>query len=84
MIPPPTVVNNQNRHYGVVAGIAVLSFVSIALTLLRLRCRYVSRTIGYDDYAIIPALVSCTRPSPMIYAHNTSSCTQDGQPWLFM
>lgn len=75
MIPPPTVVNNQNRHYGVVAGIVLLGFLSIALTLLRLRCRYVSRAIGYDDYAIIPALVGCMHPNPMVYAHNTSSST---------
>jgi hypothetical protein len=61
MIPPPTVVNNNHRHYGVVAGIIVLASVATVFTLLRLRCRYMSRAIGYDDYAIIPALVGSIR-----------------------
>ena len=57
MIPPPTVVNNAHRQYGVVAGIVVLASVASAFTLLRLRYRYTSRALGYDDYAIIPAFV---------------------------
>jgi hypothetical protein len=57
LIPPPTVVNNDGRPYGVVAGIVVLGSVSSAFTLLRLWYRYTCRTFGPDDYAIIPALV---------------------------
>ncbi|KAF2744283.1 hypothetical protein M011DRAFT_195601 [Sporormia fimetaria CBS 119925] len=56
-IPPPTVINNENRDYGVVVGLVILGAVSTFFTLLRLWYRARLRAIGPDDYAIIPALV---------------------------
>ena len=58
MIPPPTVVNNEHRDYGVVVGLLVLGSISSIFTLLRLWYRVSCRTFGYEDYAVIPAFVS--------------------------
>lgn len=63
MIPPPTVINNDHREYGVVAGIVILGSVSSIFTILRLWYRYTCKTFGYEDYAIVPAFVSRHRVS---------------------
>lgn len=84
MIPPPTVINNDHRQYGVVSGIVVLASLASAFTLLRLHYRYTSRAIGHDDYAIIPAFVGRNPEGSMLNAHEIRSCTWDGRSWPFM
>ncbi|KAF2688558.1 hypothetical protein K458DRAFT_359326 [Lentithecium fluviatile CBS 122367] len=56
MIPPPTVINNQHKKYGVATGVIVLGTISTLFTVVRLWYRAICRTFGPDDIAIIPAL----------------------------
>ncbi len=57
-IPPPTVVDDTHKKYGVTVGLLILGIVSTLFSLSRLWCRASMRAFGLDDYATIPALVS--------------------------
>ncbi|KAF2834217.1 hypothetical protein M501DRAFT_1009791 [Patellaria atrata CBS 101060] len=56
-IPPPTHINDTHKHYDVAAGIIIMLIVGTSVTILRLWCQWRAQLLGYDDWAIMPALV---------------------------
>lgn len=58
LIPPPSEIDDTHRDTSIAAAIIVLGIISAFTVVARLGQRYVSRNLGPDDYAILPALVS--------------------------
>jgi hypothetical protein len=75
MIPPPTIVNDEHKQYGIAIGIIVLSAIATVVTGLRLWYRASRQTFGADDIAIVPALVSRATSVAVLCSDSSSSCT---------
>lgn len=58
LTPPPTVIDNTHRHYDVAIAVVVLMLIATFLTVARFYVRWKTHTFGWDDWAMIPALVS--------------------------
>ena len=56
--PPPTVIDDTHKHYDVAITVLVLMIVATAFTVARFYLRWKQRTFGWDDWIMIPALVS--------------------------
>lgn len=61
LLPPPTQINDTHKHYDVAAAIIVMLVLGTFVTLARLFCQWRYQTFGWDDWAIIPALVNTIR-----------------------
>ncbi|PHH68452.1 hypothetical protein CDD80_7498 [Ophiocordyceps camponoti-rufipedis] len=57
LLPPPTIVDDSNKAYGVAVTCALLSGLTTSVVAWRLYLRYASRAFGLDDWATVPALV---------------------------
>ncbi|KAI1776755.1 hypothetical protein F4818DRAFT_411766 [Hypoxylon cercidicola] len=57
LIPPPDEVNDAHKVYSVAAACIALGIVAVMFVLARLCFRVYSRTLGPDDYAVMPAIV---------------------------
>ncbi len=57
LLPPPTEVNNTHKVYSIAIGCILMGIVGSAFVSARLWYRVRSKTLGIDDYAIIPAFV---------------------------
>ncbi|KAI1762243.1 hypothetical protein GGR53DRAFT_521814 [Hypoxylon sp. FL1150] len=58
--PPPTEVNNTHKVYSIAIGCILMGIVGSVFVSARLWYRVRSRTLGVDDYAIIPAFCLLT------------------------
>ncbi|KAI1208144.1 uncharacterized protein F4807DRAFT_431756 [Annulohypoxylon truncatum] len=57
LIPPPTEINNAHKKYSIAIASIVMGILTTLVALVRLTTRFSSRTLGPDDYAIIPAII---------------------------
>ncbi|KAI0832153.1 hypothetical protein F5Y06DRAFT_189300 [Hypoxylon sp. FL0890] len=57
LIPPPTEPDNTHKTYGIAIACIILGVLGSAFVGARLWYRVRTKTIGIDDYAIIPAFV---------------------------
>ncbi|KAI0006672.1 hypothetical protein F4779DRAFT_595391 [Xylariaceae sp. FL0662B] len=57
LIPPPTVVNDTHKVYSIAVASIVLGIITTLIVFVRLGTRLTTKTLGPDDYAIIPATV---------------------------
>lgn len=58
LIPPPDAVDDTHKVYSIAIGCAVMCGVTTLVVLGRLLFRWKTNTLGLDDYAFIPAIVS--------------------------
>lgn len=58
LIPPPTVINDENKVYSIAAACIFLGILASLFALTRLVGRIWCRNFGLDDYAAAVALVS--------------------------
>jgi hypothetical protein len=56
--PPPTVIDDTHKHYDVATAVIVLMIIATGFTVARFFQRWKSHTFGWDDWAMIPAVVS--------------------------
>jgi hypothetical protein len=56
--PPPTVIDDTHKHYDVATAVIVLMIVATSFTVSRFFLRWKSHTFGWDDWAMVPAVVS--------------------------
>jgi hypothetical protein len=70
LIPPPTEVNDTHKVYSVAISCIFLCVTACFAVIARLSVRFSSETLGFDDYAIIPATVSKTIPFTYLFAYN--------------
>ncbi|KAI2769590.1 hypothetical protein F4815DRAFT_489605 [Daldinia loculata] len=57
LISPPTTVNDTHKVYSIAVSSIVLGIITTLVVFIRLGTRFTSKTLGPDDYAIIPATV---------------------------
>lgn len=62
LIPPPTEVNDTHKVYSIAIGCAVMCGFTTLVVLGRLLFRWKTNTLGLDDYAFVPAIVSTIFP----------------------
>jgi hypothetical protein len=56
--PPPTVIDDTHKHYDVATAVLVLMIIATSFTVARFYLRWKSHTFGWDDWAMVPAVVS--------------------------
>lgn len=81
LIPPPLEINNTHRDDSVGIAIVVTGIVASFSVFARLGQRFASKSLGADDYAIIPAVVRHILSSRGCVLKCSSCSTSDGRRW---
>lgn len=85
LIPPPTAVNNTHRDTSIASAIIVLGILTTLIVFARLVQRHMSKNLGPDDYAIVPAVVRMSFKTQAVHkSQMLASLTMrpDLLPWL--